>query len=294
MEANGVSQIETERLKEIAAAVVDRDSDAPLGVYAFSASSLGSELARAVEAEVFLESFGNSAQQLHAEYSPYDWRSFFFCVIDHRRLIPAGAMRVVIPSERGARSKTFDDIQLHWGQEASALTCRNGLRIPIGEIWDIATLAVSRDYRGRATSGMVALGLYQAFTMTSQASGIDWNVAILDATAYRFANWHFKDTFAPFDGLDAAPYLGSASSIPVWCQLSDWQAKLFDHNRVLHDLVFEAVGFGPALKPLKIGQSMPIVYDIAAQGDQGQPVIDLRDPVGPAPKTTATSVIPLG
>ena len=294
MEANRVSQAETQRLQDIAAAVVDRDSDAPLGVYAFSASSQGSELAKAVEAEVFLESFGNSAQQLHAEYSPYDWRSFFFCVIDHRRLMPAGAMRVVIPSERGVRTKTFDDIELHWGREASALTCRNGSRIPIGEIWDIATLAVSRDYRGRATSGMVALGLYQAFTMTSQASGIDWNVAILDAKLYRFGNWHFKNTFAPFDGLDAAPYLGSASSIPVWCQLSEWQAKLHDHDRVLHDLVFEAVGFGPALKPLHVGNSMPIVYDIVAQGEQSHSLIDLRDPMNPAPKTTATSVIPLG
>ncbi|MDA8396532.1 MAG: hypothetical protein M0Z29_01595, partial [Actinomycetota bacterium] len=64
------SQLLAERnqLRSLAEESMNKRSAAPLGVYVFAADEPGAELARSVEAEVFLDTFGNTPEQLAAEY----------------------------------------------------------------------------------------------------------------------------------------------------------------------------------------------------------------------------------
>ena len=87
---------------------------APLGVYLFRSADPASELARHVERVVFMETFGNTPELLAKEYAPYEESSIFLCVVDHRRGLPAGTMRILLPSPAGF--KTLDDAAPVWGE----------------------------------------------------------------------------------------------------------------------------------------------------------------------------------
>ena len=65
---------------------------------------------------MFLEAFGNTADQLAEEYRPYEQSSFFICVLDHLRSLPAGVMRVLQPSPAGFKS--LKDLETVWGEPA--------------------------------------------------------------------------------------------------------------------------------------------------------------------------------
>ncbi len=268
---------ERDHLRSLAEEKMNKRSTAPLGVYVFSSDDPGAELARSVEAEVFLDTFGNTPEQLAAEYSPYEGRTVFLCVIDHLRRAPAAAMRIIVPTADGRLSKSLDDMERHWGIRPTVATIRNGVRFPFFNTWDIATLAVSHSHQGRATAGLVSMALYEAYVRGSRECGYDYVVAILDKRAYRFSNWVFRDTWAPFDGTDAIPYLGSPSSLPVWSQLSDWGARLKEGERSIYELVFESRGFENVVDLASERALCGAARRILDSSRADQAVIDLRD-----------------
>src|SRR5437899_6413195 len=77
----------------------------PFGVYVFAADTPESELARHVEREVFYEYFNNTPELLEAEYGPYEGSTVFVCALDHRRGLPAGAIRLVLASPAGLKTR---------------------------------------------------------------------------------------------------------------------------------------------------------------------------------------------
>ena len=79
-------------------------SPAAFGVYAFSAADPFSALARQVERAVFDEVFGNSPALLAEQYGPYEASTLFVTVLDHRRRLPAGAIRLICHSAAGFKS----------------------------------------------------------------------------------------------------------------------------------------------------------------------------------------------
>src|SRR6266516_4584263 len=92
----------------------ERQPSEPFGTYLACSDEPSAELARSVERAVFLETFGDTAELLDAEYQPYESASIFFIVLDHRRRVPAGMMRVIVPSRAGFKS--LDDIARVWNQ----------------------------------------------------------------------------------------------------------------------------------------------------------------------------------
>ena len=97
-------------LRERCAALVDRSgSTQPFGLHVVASTDPAAELGRVVERVVFEEFFDNSPELLDEEYEPYEPASMFLCVIDQRRLVPAGVMRLIVPSPAGL--KTLDDIE---------------------------------------------------------------------------------------------------------------------------------------------------------------------------------------
>lgn len=244
-------------LHRLARQVTAPGTTAPLGVYLFHSTDPASELARHVERVVFMETFGNTPELLAKEYAPYEESSIFLCVVDHLRCAPAGTMRILLPSPAGF--KTIDDAAPVWGEPVEAMATRTGLDIDLARTWDIATLAVAPEYRGKATMGLVSIGLYQALAMATPRCGIEWLLAILDVPVLRMIRWQLRMPMAGFAGVTAQPYLGSPASMPVWCNVSDTERRIAASDPDLHALYFRGVGMEPALRPLDLRSTVGLV-----------------------------------
>jgi hypothetical protein len=232
-------------LRQLADRVIDPASAQPFGVYVLRSDDPASELARHVERVVFLEAFGNTPELLAREYDPYEPSSTFLCVLDHRRKMPAGVMRLIVPSDAGLKS--LDDLELVWGEKLDALLPRSGVTYGRQHVWDIATLAVGVDYRGRAASGLVSLALYQALCMSASQAGTEWFVSILDAAVLRMVQGQMRRPFSNFDGIAAQRYLDSKSSLPVWCDIATWSRRLAAADPTIYELLFEGHGLEAAV-----------------------------------------------
>lgn len=235
-----------EELAEIADVLIaQRSPSQPFGVYVSRSDEPGAELGRFVERSVFLEVFGNTREQLAHEYDRYEPGSVFITVVDHARRVPAGMMRVLVPSSAGFKS--LDDAVTGWGLPLGDLLAKVDDDWNLDLVWDLATLAVSAEYRGEAALGLVTQGLLQALTMLGAGWGVDRYVAILDVPVLRMLQWRIGRPFDAFPGVDAREYLGSAASTPVWGSRLAWAEHLRAKDPILHDLFFEGRGLEPVL-----------------------------------------------
>jgi hypothetical protein len=223
----------------------------PFGAYIFPTYDPGAGLARHLERAVFLESFGNTPDLLEREYGPYEPSSFFIVVLDHLRNVPAGMMRVLTPSPAGFKS--LDDIEPVWGCSADELIARTGIDLDRGCTWDIATLAVADGYRGGALAGLITMSLYQTLTQAAFYCGAEWFIAILDMPVFRLLRWRLRMIFAGYTGIAPLPYLGSAASLPAWCDVLAAERKLAAEDEDLHAVVVRGEGLEEALSPADLG-----------------------------------------
>jgi N-acyl-L-homoserine lactone synthetase len=176
------------------------------------------EAARVVEARVFAESFGNTAELMQAEYGHYADRSRFVLVLDDRDGSALGAVRLIAPDATG-EVKTLTDVAGDPWQlsvpdtlEAAGLTGR--------PVWDVATLAVDRRYRRSASGSEVTLALCHGLYTYSRANGVDGWVTILDDRVLRL----LRALGVPFHAMAGAGsryYLGSPASTPCVCLLDE-------------------------------------------------------------------------
>jgi hypothetical protein len=246
-----------EDLRELCREVVGPDARQPLGAYILRPDEPGAALARHVEGRVFYEAFGNTPDLLLAQYGRYERDSLFLCVLDHRRLLPAGAMRLIHPSERGFKS--FHDVEPVWGEPAEAMVRRTCLSLDPERTWDIATIAIAEDYRGGALHGMVGMGLYQTLTLAAFHCGIRWFIAILDMPVFRLLRWKLRMIFAGFEGVRPMPYLGSVASLPAWCDVTDAERRLATEDPALHEVLCRGRGIDAALRTVDLRAADPYV-----------------------------------
>lgn len=225
----------------------------PFGAYLFRHDEPGAELGRELERAVFLEAFGNTADTLRDEYGPYEGSSMFICIVDHLRLLPAGVMRVIVPSARGFKS--LNDLEPVWGETPQELASRTGLALDLAKTWDIATLAVAADYRGKAARGLVSMGLYQTLTLAARDCDVGWFVAILDMPVFRMIRWKLRMIFAGYRGVPPLPYLGSAASIPAWCDVVEAEKRLAATDPDLHAILVMGIGLEAALRRVDLGSA---------------------------------------
>jgi hypothetical protein len=246
----GAATMGDAELRSLVQEVVPQGASAPFGAYIFRGEERGAELGRHVEQAVFLEAFGNTPEVLAEQYGRYEPSSIFICVVDHLRRIPAGVMRVLLPSPQGFKS--LNDIEPVWGVSATSLAERNGLRLDLDKTWDVATLAIAAEYRGKAARGVVSMGLYQTLTLAARRCGIEWFVAILDMPVFRMIRWRLRMIFAGYEGIAPLPYLGSAASIPAWCDVVAAERHLAANDLDLHAVLVEGVGLESALQPVDL------------------------------------------
>ena len=238
-----------EELRELATPVVEAagNPEEPFGIYVFTADQPEAELARHVERTVFDETFGNPRELLDAEYAPFEDSTVFYCVIDHRRRLPAGMMRIILPSTRGL--KTFQVIEEAWGQDVTAVLERTGVEWDQDLAWDVTTLAVAGEYRGKSTDGLISLGLYQTLVRSALEGGARWHVTILDMKPLELIQTFTHGAFFGFEGLEPRSYLDSPLSVPMFVDYEEWVPRILEADPATHDLLIRGIGIEPAMRP---------------------------------------------
>ncbi|MPY93347.1 MAG: hypothetical protein GEV08_09850 [Acidimicrobiia bacterium] len=205
--------------------------ETPFGTYVFTPSDPGVALALHVERSVFEESFGSTADDMREEFAPYAAASLFFCVVDHCRRLPVGAVRIIVPNPVGLKS--LDDIEVVWGQSVHEVLARNALALDETRTWDIATLAVAPGYRNR----VVSQALHQAIGVGTMNCGIDWYASVLDIRALRLLQAQLSRVFRLYEGVEPAMYAGS-ESVPVWSDLVEYRERLRSAEPALYETIF--------------------------------------------------------
>ncbi|HVB05077.1 MAG TPA: hypothetical protein VNF07_02380 [Acidimicrobiales bacterium] len=240
--------VEPDPLRLLVEAAIAGHPDTPFGAYLFTADEPAAEIARHVEREIFLDAFGNDADQLAVEYGAYESRSVFFVVIDHGRRLPAGAMRLIAPGAAEPGLKSMEDVERFWETPAEALLGARGIVLAPERTWDIATLAVARDYQHALGSGLVSLGLYQSVVRSCREVGVEHLVALLDSLVYRITRARYAEPFIAYG--EPRPYLGSTASYPVYCSLAEWEERLMLVEPPLLEIIYRGRGIEAACSPL--------------------------------------------
>lgn len=237
-------------LQELTDSVIDPSAEQAFGLYAWESGHAGAELGRHIERVVFQEYFGNSPELMAAEYAAYEPASVFFCVVDHRRRLPAGVMRVIRPGERGFKS--LHDMERGWERSLDDVLARTRLSLDPDRVWDVATLAVDAEYRGDKTNGLISLALYQALATAALRAGVGWWVTILDVVVLDLLQTQTQRPFSYFHGVAPKRYLDSPSSVPVWCDIPKWERRLGALDPAMHEIICQGRGLEAAVTPLEL------------------------------------------
>jgi hypothetical protein len=253
-----------EELRDLVADVVDDGVAEPFGLYVGGTTTTVGHLARLVEAVVFEEAFGNTPEVLEEEYGRYQPASVFFCVIDHRRRLPVGMARCIVPTPVGLKS--LDDIGREWAADVDDVLARTGLDLDRSEAWDCATIATLPDYRRGALQGLISMSLQQAVATAPLRFGFRWWLSILDLPVYRLIQWKMGRPFSPYVGVEAGPYLGSAASLPVWSDIDEWSARVFRGDPDLFELVFGGKGIDAVVAAPDWQAAEALVAELASAG----------------------------
>ena len=109
-------------------------------------------------------------------------------------------------------------------------------------MWDVATLAVAAEYRSAATAGLISMALYQAINMLGAERGVAWAVAVMDVVVLDLVNSAWHRPFAAVAGTEPLRYLDSPASLPVFCDVTDYRARLSFLDPATHAILFEGKG----------------------------------------------------
>lgn len=178
------------------------------------------ESTRDCEADIFLQWFGNTRQQLAVEYGPYEQDSVFIALVDRGDEV-LGCGRLLTGRRTGL--KTIDDLgRAPWGVDGVRSASAVGLDLT--RTWDLATMGV-RPGTGAGESRS-AFALYHGLISALRVNEVAGMVAIVDDRVRRLLRGIGLQA-RPLPGAPTAPYLGSSSSTPVHAHL----AAAFDRQR---------------------------------------------------------------
>lgn len=196
----------------------------------------GDELAaaRQCEADVFLEAYGNTPEQLEAEYGPYEDHTTFLAILQDDGLAVA-TTRLIAPGPAGL--KTLNDVgRPPW--RVDGLRSARAAGVDPAHTWDVATIAVRP---GAGRGGLCASALYHAIVATAFANDVDYMVMIMDSHARQLLSGLGMQTLA-LPGTKTGEYLGSPSSTPLWVNLRRMFELQRQDNPDAYRLIHQGVG----------------------------------------------------
>jgi len=222
---------------------------------------VGEELdaALACEAEVFLSTYGNTAEEFEREYGPYADHTGFMTVLDEAGSALA-TTRFIAPGPAGLKTLN-DTARAPWGIDG--LRSARAAGIDPERTWDVATIAVRRT-PGRST--LCSAALYHGIVTAALANGIDSIVMIMDARPRSLLS---ASGLVPnvLPGTGEGAYLGSPRSIPLWANLH----RMFDQQRRTNPesyrLIYQAIGLDGVALPTD--WTWPRLAPTVAADDEG-------------------------
>jgi len=201
----------------------------------FVLDPVGDELVAALdcEADVFMQTYGNTVDQLADEYGPYADATGFMTLLDENCRALA-TTRFIAPGPAGL--KTLNDTRRPpWNVDG--LRSARAAGIDPSRTWDIATVAVRRTSRG----SLAAAALYHGVAAAANANNIDSIVMIVDARARRLFSASGMQTRA-LPGTTEGEYLGSLRSTPVWADLREMFDRQRQTNPDAYRLIYQGIG----------------------------------------------------
>ena len=202
----------------------------------FVLDPVGDELTAALdcEADVFMQTYGNTVDQLAHEYEPYAQATGLMTLLDESCRALA-TTRFIAPGAAGL--KTLNDTRrAPWNVDGLRSALAAG--IDPSRTWDIATIAVRRSSRG---GGLAAAALYHGIATAANANDIDSIVMIVDARARRLLSASGLKTRA-LPGTTEGEYLGSPKSTPVWADLREMFDLQRQTNPDAYRLIYQGIG----------------------------------------------------
>jgi hypothetical protein len=196
----------------------------------------GEELAAAkqCEADVFFETYGNTAEEFALEYGPYEDSTGFITVLEEDGRA-AGTVRFIAPGPAGL--KTLNDASRPpW--EVDGLRSARAAGVDPDRTWDIATIAVRP---GAGRGGLCAGALYHGIINAAFANDIDFVVMILDSHARRLLDSIGMQGQA-LPGTKSGEYMGSPSSTPLWSNINRALERQRHESPDAYRLIRQGVG----------------------------------------------------
>lgn len=204
---------------------------------------VGDELAAAkqCEAQVFLDTYGNTPEEFDVEYGPYEDSTGFMTVLDDDGLAVA-TLRFIAPGPAGL--KTLNDVgRKPW--EVDGVRSVRSAGVDPARTWDVATIAVRK---GMGRGGLCAGALYHGIITAGLANGIDYIVMIMDSHARSLLSALGLPTHA-LPGTKTGEYLGSTSSTPLWANLNRGVEQQRHDSPDAYRLIFQGVGLDGIAMP---------------------------------------------
>lgn len=193
------------------------------------------ELARACETDVFLTHYGNTLEQLAAEYGPYESHSVFMALLDQHDCALA-ACRLIRPGPDGLKS--INDVErAPWGVDGARAARAAGL--DLSRTWDVATIAVRKE--AGAVRPLAAAALYHGLWAAARANDVRSIVMIIDERARRLLSAVSIIT-QTLPGTGPGEYLGSSTSTPLYGNLAQMAANQRRLNPDAYRLIGQGIG----------------------------------------------------
>jgi hypothetical protein len=256
---------EPDELGSLASALAGEATE-PMGLYAMRPEQAEAALPLFVEEQAFAEALGDDAAAVLAEqFAPYDHATLLFCVLDHRRQMPAAMARLILPSKFGL--KTLNDLPGVWGVSAEELFEADDFDFDPNHTWDLATLAISPEYRAAAFQGTLTLALCQAVSVLGLALGFPCTLTVLHVPVLRMLQWKLQRPFHDFEGVEPRPYLDSPASLPAWMHLREWHRRLAERDPVLARIMIEGTGLEGAVRAPDWARAAELAAEVSALAD---------------------------
>jgi hypothetical protein len=199
-----------------------------------------SNVARSVERTVFDDAFANDNNVMQKLYGRYEQASTFFMVFDRDKKKVAGVLRVISNSDNGIM--TLNEAPQYIDKTQDEIAAAHELDEATQDaIWDVGTLAVLPEYRGKMSGLKVSTMLYRAYFLAGRALQVKKLTAIIDPRARRNAEL-LGIPLENLAGSEPFDYEGSKDSTAVIGHFPDFEASVNAQAAALREKAKIAIG----------------------------------------------------
>jgi hypothetical protein len=210
-----------------------------------SPSDPQAEEARELERIAFYEFYGNSPEQLNAEYGPYEAASTFLIIRDSTNGRASGVIRLIHNTE--ARLKSLNDLEKEpWQRSVDEVLNGTNLDMNLDKTLDIATYVIAPGYRASdsAAGALTQMALFRGLCSYSVETGTDYLIGIVDDKVLARVQDLAGAPFHRYTSVESKPYLDSPASTPVWADMREFIPRLQRDSPALYGAYFEGEGLG--------------------------------------------------